>query len=144
VPAFNWWVHKVIKRKERLIKKVESKYWRTTHKFGIDIPKPVEEAYEIDRATGTSHWSRAIEKEMKVVRFAFEKLDNVSEEQMRTGKVRPGYCYSTTHMIFDIKMGGAFTRKARLVADGHKTQPSTSITQEGSGTTRERKEKEIK
>jgi len=38
-PAFNWWVHKVIKRKERLINKVKSKYWRTTHKFGIEVPK---------------------------------------------------------------------------------------------------------
>jgi len=127
-PAFNWWAHKVIKRKERLINKVKSKYWRTTHKFGIEIPKSVEEAYEIDRTTGTNHWSRAIEKEMKNVRIAFEKLDNVSEEQMRTGKVRPGYSYCSTHMIFDIKMDGAFTRKARLVADGHKTRPPTSIT----------------
>jgi len=73
-PAFNWWVHKVLKRKNRLIKKVRSKYWRTTHKFGIAIPKSVEEAYEIDRLTGTSHWTRAIEKEMKNVRIAFEKL----------------------------------------------------------------------
>jgi len=31
-------------------------------------------------------------------------------------------------MIFDIKMNGSFTRKARLVADGHKTKPPTSIT----------------
>jgi len=54
-PAFNWWVHKAIKRKERLINKVKSKYWRTTHKFGIEIPKSVEQAYEIDRVTGTSH-----------------------------------------------------------------------------------------
>jgi len=63
VAAFNWWVHKVIKIKERLIKKVKSKYWRITHKFGIETPKSVEEAYEIDRLTGTSHWTRAIEKE---------------------------------------------------------------------------------
>jgi len=52
----------------------------------------------------------------------------VSEEQIRTGKVRPGYSHCSTHMIFDIKMDGAFTRKARLVADGHKTRPPTSIT----------------
>jgi len=51
-PAFNLWVHKVIKRKERLIKRVESKYWRNTHKFRIEIPKSVQEAYEIDKDTG--------------------------------------------------------------------------------------------
>ena len=32
------------------------------------------------------------------------------------------------HMIFDIKMYGKFTRKARLVVDGHTTAPSSSIT----------------
>ena len=31
-------------------------------------------------------------------------------------------------MIFDVKMDGSFTRKARLVADGHETKPPTSIT----------------
>ena len=89
-PAFNWWVHKAIKRKERLINKVKSKYWRTTHKFGIKVPKSVKHAYEIDRTTGTSHWTKAIEKEMRNVRIAFEKIDDVTEAEMRTGKIRPG------------------------------------------------------
>jgi len=44
-PAFNWWVYKVMQRKERLIKRVKSKHWRTTHKFEIEILKSVEEAY---------------------------------------------------------------------------------------------------
>ena len=30
-------------------------------------------------------------------------------------------------MIFDVNMDVSFTRKARLVADGHKTKPPTSI-----------------
>jgi len=46
-PAFNWWVHKVMERKERLIKRVKSKYWRTTHKHGIEIPKSVEEIMKL-------------------------------------------------------------------------------------------------
>ena len=127
-PAFKWWVRKTLKRKERIIKKVKSKYWRTTHKFGIEIPKSVEEAYKIYRTTGTNHWTKAIEKEMKNVRIAFEKIDGVTEAEMRTGKIRPGYTYCSTHMIFDVKMDGSFTRKSRLVADGHKTKPPTSIT----------------
>ena len=47
---------------------------------------------------------------------------------MRTGKLKPGYKFCGTHMIFDIKMDGKFTRKARLVADGHKTDVTSSIT----------------
>ncbi len=46
----------------------------------------MSEAYRIDRETGTNHWTRAIEKEMKNVRIAFEKIDGVDEVQMRTDK----------------------------------------------------------
>ena len=65
---------------------------------------------------------------MRNVRVAFEKIDGVAETQMKTDKVRPGYSFCSTHMIFDVKMDGSFTRKARLVADGHKTKPPTSVT----------------
>ena len=47
---------------------------------------------------------------------------------MKKGKVKPGYKYCGLHMIFDIKMDGMFTRKARLVADGHTTGAPSSIT----------------
>ena len=127
-PAFNWWVHKVLRRRDRIINKVKSKYWRTSHKFGIRVPKSVAEAYEIDAATGTNFWTKAIEKEMMNVRIAFDKLEGVSIEDMKSGKVKPGYKYCGLHMIFDIKMDGKFTRKARLVADGHKTAAPSSIT----------------
>jgi len=88
----------------------------------------VQEAYKIDRTTETSHWTRAIDKEMQNVRIAFERLENITEDQMRGGKIKPGYTYCCTHMVFDIKMDGLFTRKARLVADRHKTKPPASIT----------------
>ena len=127
-PTFKWWVKKTLRRKEKENSKVKSKYWRSTHKFGIEIPKYMAVAYRIDRESGTNHWTRAIEKEMKNVRITFEKIDGVTEQQMRTGKVKSGYSYCSTHMIFDVKMDGSFTRKARLVADGHKTRPPTSIT----------------
>ena len=65
---------------------------------------------------------------MRNVRVAFEKIDGVTKTQMKRGKIRPGYSFCSTHMIFDVKMDGSFTRKARLVADGHKTKPPTSIT----------------
>jgi hypothetical protein len=82
----------------------------------------------IDQKTGTRFWTDAIDKEMKNVRVAFEKLEGVNEAQMKTGKIKPGFKYVGTHMIFDIKMDGKFTRKARLVADGHKTDAPPSIT----------------
>ena len=66
--------------------------------------------------------------EMKNIKIAFDKLEGVTEEEMHTGKVKPGYKYYGTPMIFDIKIDGKFIRKARLVADGHKTNVPSSIT----------------
>ena len=47
-PAFNWWVKNTLKKRDIIISKVKSKYWRTTHKFGIRVPKNVEEAIRLD------------------------------------------------------------------------------------------------
>jgi hypothetical protein len=43
-PAFAWWAPHTHKTRNRIIAKVKSKYWVRTHKFGIKIPKTVEEA----------------------------------------------------------------------------------------------------
>jgi hypothetical protein len=127
-PAFKWWVNYTIRRRNRIISKIKSKYWRTTHKFGIRVPKTVAEAYKIDEQTGTNYWTKAIEKEVKNVRIAFEVIEGITVDEMRTGKIKPGYSFCGTHIIFDIKMDGKFTRKARLVADGHTTRAPASIT----------------
>ena len=51
-PAFRWWVPFVLKKRERIIVKItkgKGKYWTRTHKYGIELPKTVAEALEIDR-----------------------------------------------------------------------------------------------
>ena len=42
--------------------------------FGIQVPKIVKEAYEIDRQSGSEFWTKSISKEMADVRIAFLKL----------------------------------------------------------------------
>ena len=56
---------------------------------------------------------------MANVRVAFKVLKGVTLAHMREGKVKPGFKYAGTHMIFDIKMDVKFTCKYRLVAGGH-------------------------
>ena len=34
-PDFNWWVKEILRHRDRIISKVKSKYWRTSHRFGI-------------------------------------------------------------------------------------------------------------
>ena len=63
-PAFAWWVPYTLGKRESIIKKIKSKYWQRSHKYGIWIPKSVKEAYEIDKANGDNIWTAAIQKEM--------------------------------------------------------------------------------
>ena len=39
---FNWWVKETLLHRDRIISKSESKYCRTSHKFGIRVPKTVK------------------------------------------------------------------------------------------------------
>ena len=56
----------LLKKRDRVLAKVKSKYWQRTHKYGIWIPKSVEEASAIDKS-------------------AFEKWEK------REGDLPPGY-----------------------------------------------------
>jgi hypothetical protein len=127
-PAFKWWVANVMRRRNRIISKLKSRYWKTTHKFGILVPKSVDDAYKIDKETGTDLWTKAIAKEMGKVRVAFSRWDDGTLQEARNGKKLVGFQEIGCHMIFDIKMDGNFTRKARLVAGGHTTETPSSAT----------------
>jgi len=114
-PAFKWWTPYVLRKKQRIIEKLgKKKYWRRTHKYGVELPKSVTEALEIDARMGTTFWRDAIEKEMRNVLPAFKFDDHDA--------VPVGYKKITCHMIFDVKMVG-LVRKARFVAGGHLTDP---------------------
>ena len=121
-PAFAWWAPWVLKKRNRIIAKVKSKYWVRTHKFGIKIPKSVEEAKRFDDENGDTLWWDAICQEMKNVRIAFKIHEGTVAE------IGPGYQEIKCHMIFDVKMGENFRRKARMVAGGHTTTAPASIT----------------
>jgi hypothetical protein len=52
-PAFSWWVPAVIKYRSRTVAKLQKRYWHTEYKFGIQLPKTVEEALKIDHKTAS-------------------------------------------------------------------------------------------
>ena len=43
------------RKRNRIIAKVKSKYWVKNHKFGIKVPKSVEQAVQFDKKTGTPY-----------------------------------------------------------------------------------------
>lgn len=120
-PAPDWWVPYVIRKEKRIIQKVKSKYWARTHKHGIRIPKNICEAIEIDRENGNTSWMDAIKLEMANVRVAFKEYDGDTSSLV-------GYIQITGHLVFDVKLGENFRRKARYCADGHKTGTPASVT----------------
>jgi hypothetical protein len=71
-PAFAWWLHHAMSKRNRIIGKLKAKHWARTHKFGVKVPKSVEEAKRFDEENGNSLWWDAVCKEMKNVRPAFE------------------------------------------------------------------------
>ncbi|KAI2502045.1 Reverse transcriptase (RNA-dependent DNA polymerase) [Fragilaria crotonensis] len=122
-PAFAWWVSYVLKKQKRILQKIKtkSKYWSRTHKYGVRVPKNVKEAMEIDKENGNSLWMDAIRLEMNNVRVAFEEFDGDPSTLI-------GYTQITGHLVFDVKLGENFRRKARYCADGHKTGAPASVT----------------
>jgi hypothetical protein len=112
----------VLKKRAQIITKAKSKYWQRTRKFGIRTPKSIKEALRIEAEDGNTLWWEAIFLEMSNVGVAFEEYDG---ELTQDGKPK-GYKFVLTHLAFDVKLGENFRRKARLVADGHKTDAPTS------------------
>ena len=71
-----------MRRQDSIISRVKSNYWRTSHKFGIQLPKTVKEAYDIYRQSRTNFWTKEIVKEMANVRIVCEKIDFVTPDEM--------------------------------------------------------------
>lgn len=73
-PGFIWWVPYTLRRRDRLIAGVNSGVWRTTHKYGVELPRTVTEALALDRKNGNNLWRKAIDKEMENLKVAFDIL----------------------------------------------------------------------
>ena len=85
-PAFWWWAPHILRKRDTIVSKIKSKYWRTTNKFGIRLPKTAAEALQIDKETGTDFWRKAIEKELKKVKITWEVRDDLDLNEVRKGK----------------------------------------------------------
>ena len=127
--AFAWWVPYTLKRRNRIIAAVNKRYHKRTHKFGIEIPKTYEDCVRIDRENGNTLWQDAIRKEMSKVRVAFEVLEDGRDPP-------PTFQEMKCHLVFDVKMED-FQRKARLVAGGHMTRPTSGTVTYASVVSRE-------
>ena len=122
-PAFNWWVKHVLKKRDRIvasIKKWQTRYIKKNHKFGMELPKNMEQALAPDAKNGNTLLADAVSKEMEKVRVAFEVLPDRKP-------VPIGSQFVQCHVVFDNKMDD-FRCKARLVAVGSIPKAPATIT----------------
>ena len=54
-PGLAWWVKDTLFTRNRYIDKVKSRYWKTTHNFGIEIPKNWDKALKLDEKNGNHY-----------------------------------------------------------------------------------------
>ena len=119
-PYFSWWVPFTLKKRDRIISVVNSRYHKRTHRFGIEIPKYARDAKIIDDTNGNTYWQDAIAKKIKDVRITFKILRGDKNIHHAHQQIR-------CHLIFDVKMEDS-RRKARYVAHGNMTKAPETLT----------------
>ena len=119
-PAFVWWLPFTLKKRNRIISSVNTRFKLQRHKFGREIPTSVKNAKSLDIKNGNTYWQDAIAKEIKAVRIAFKILHG--EE-----RIPPAHQQIRCHIIFYVKMED-FRRKARYVAQGNNTEAPATLT----------------
>ena len=112
-PTFAWWIKRVIKKAHLIVKVTTHCAVKKKIKFGVVVPELYEEALALDQENGNDYWQKAIDKELKNVKVAFKLLEEGD-------KLPAGSKYIPYHIIYDVKFD--MTRKARLVAGGHRNK----------------------
>jgi hypothetical protein len=113
-PAVAWWVPHTLKKRHRIIKAMKKQYFKREQKYGIELPKTVKRALEIDEETGTTFWKDSIRKEMKAVGKAFQLLDEGAPDPVahtHTDKCTQGFRHQgRLHKEEQIGRGGTHDR----------------------------------
>ncbi|EEC42861.1 predicted protein [Phaeodactylum tricornutum CCAP 1055/1] len=119
--AFSYWAPSVLTKADRWIRAARTRKKKNRYKYGIEVPRNVAHAYELDKQNGNHLWAEAIQKEMGTL----QKMETFTI--LSKGERAPkDYKRIPMWIIFDVKMD--FRRKARLVAGGHVTDPPTDDT----------------
>ena len=114
-PAFAHWAKHVLKKRDRYVRIARKRKLNNRYKYGIEVPRDVAHAIELDRKNGNTLWQDAIAKEMGSLG------DHSVFKLLARGEPPPeDHQFIPMWIIFDVKMN--LTRKARLVAGGHVTK----------------------
>ena len=120
------WCKRIAKREKKFLRmmklmKAQQKGKRAIkYKFGVQIPRNVREAFELDKKNGNTKWGDAMKKEIEQLQ-EFESFIPIEADFDLTG-----YTFVPMLMCFDVKFDGR--HKARYVANGsHTADPGDDI-----------------
>ena len=60
-PTFKYWVPFTLRKRDMIIASVNSRVRKTSHKYGIEVPKSIEHALQLDAINGNTFWRDAID-----------------------------------------------------------------------------------
>ena len=72
-PAFHCWVKHVLKKRDKIvaiIRKWQIQYLKKSCKFGVELPKSMEQALALDVKKGKTIWADAISEEIEHVKVS--------------------------------------------------------------------------
>ena len=90
------------------------------YQFGIQVPRNVKDAYELDKKNGNTKWADAMQEEINSL-LKFNTFKDMGKLPFLAG-----YKNIRVHFVFAVKHD--LRHKARLVAGGHLTDPTTDGT----------------
>ena len=82
-PYFSWWVHYVFNKQARIIAKTDTKYWSTTHKYGVRLPNTSSKDLELDRQTSQTLWENSLKKDMSKAEVSYKNFGVCTPEEVR-------------------------------------------------------------
>ena len=96
-PDFIWQVHKLLKKRDRLVNKVKSRCRKNRFKLGVEFPLKYEGTLRIDQENGNTLWNDYVRKDMKNSSVDSHLLDRENHSPV-------GYKYIKFQLIFGVKM----------------------------------------
>ena len=114
-PAFTW--TPAFKADSTNLRQVLAAQVKSKHKFkfGVQVANSVKHALWLDKMNGNSLWREAIDKELKQINDYETFREPTDADELAS------YTQIPYHLVFDVKFD--LRRKARLVANGNKTNP---------------------
>ena len=73
-PSFSWWVPYTLKKINIIIAKVNNKYCRMTHKYGVVLQNNPKDSLHIDQDTITDYLEKAINKEINKSKVLYKEV----------------------------------------------------------------------